>query len=104
MREFGLFGVTIPEEHGGLGLDVLTYARLIEELAYGWMSLSGILNTHTIVANLVKRFGTDEQRARWLPDMATGEIRGAFSLSEPDAGSDTQASACRGACPTATST
>jgi alkylation response protein AidB-like acyl-CoA dehydrogenase len=95
MREFGLFGATIPEEHGGLDLDVLTYARLVEELAYGWMSLSGVLNTHTIVANLVKRFGTDDQRAQWLPGMATGEIRGAFSLSEPDAGSDTQALRCK---------
>ena len=95
MREFGLFGATIPEEHGGLDLDVLTYARLVEELAYGWMSLSGVLNTHTIVANLVKRFGTDEQRATWLPAMATGEIRGAFSLSEPDAGSDAQALRCK---------
>jgi butyryl-CoA dehydrogenase len=95
MREFGLFGATIAEEHGGLDLDVLTYARLIEELAYGWMSLSGVLNTHTIVANLVKRFGTDEQQARWLPVMATGEVRGAFSLSEPDAGSDTQALRCK---------
>jgi butyryl-CoA dehydrogenase len=91
MREFGLFGATIPEEHGGLDLDVLTYARLVEELAYGWMSLSGVLNTHTIVSNLVKRFGTDEQKAHWLPQMATGEIRGAFSLSEPDSGSDSQA-------------
>ncbi len=91
MREFGLFGATIPEEHGGLDLDVLTYARLVEELAYGWMSLSGVLNTHTIVSNLVKRFGTDAQKAEWLPRMATGEIRGAFSLSEPDSGSDSQA-------------
>jgi butyryl-CoA dehydrogenase len=91
MREFGLFGARIPEEHGGLDLDVLTYARLIEELAYGWMSLSGVLNTHTIVADLVKRFGTDEQQAEWLPVMATGEVRGAFSLSEPDSGSDSQA-------------
>jgi butyryl-CoA dehydrogenase len=91
MREFGLFGATIPEEHGGLDLDVVTYARLVEELAYGWMSLSGVLNTHTIVSNLVKRFGTDEQRAHWLPQMASGEIRGAFSLSEPDSGSDSQA-------------
>ena len=58
MKAFGLFGARIPEEHGGLDLDVLTYARLIEELAYGWMSLSGVLNTHTIVVDLVKRFGT----------------------------------------------
>jgi butyryl-CoA dehydrogenase len=91
MREFGLFGATIPEEHGGLDLDVLTYARLVEELAYGWMSLSGVLNTHTIVSNLIKRFGTDEQRSHWLPRLATGEVRGAFSLSEPDSGSDSQA-------------
>jgi alkylation response protein AidB-like acyl-CoA dehydrogenase len=94
MKAFGLFGATIPTELGGLGLDSLTYARLMEELAFGWMSLSGIINTHTIVVNLIKRAGTDEQRQRWLPRLATGEIRGAFSLSEPDAGSDTQAIRC----------
>lgn len=91
MREFGLFGATIPTEHGGLDLDVMTYARIIEELAYGWMTLSGVLNTHMIASNLIKRFGTDEQRARWLPRLAAGEVRAAFSLSEPDAGSDAQA-------------
>jgi len=91
MRAFGLFGATIPTEHGGLDLDVMTYARVIEELAYGWMTLSGVLNTHMIASNLIKRFGTDEQRARWLPKLASGEVRAAFSLSEPDAGSDTQA-------------
>ena len=95
MKAFGLFGARIPEEHGGLGLDVLTYARLMEELAYGWMSLAGVLNTHTIAANLIYRFGTPEQQARWLPTMATGAVRAAFSLSEPDAGSDTQAIRCR---------
>ena len=95
MRDFGLFGARIPEEHGGLGLDTLTYARLMEELAYGWMSLAGVLNTHTIAANLIYRFGTPEQQARWLPAMATGENRAAFSLSEPDAGSDTQAIRCK---------
>ena len=95
MKAFGLFGARIPEEHGGLGLDTFTYARLMEELAYGWMSLSGVLNTHTICANLIYRFGTDEQRARFLPSMATGERRAAFSLSEPDAGSDTQAITCK---------
>jgi alkylation response protein AidB-like acyl-CoA dehydrogenase len=95
MKAFGLFGARIPEEHGGLGLDTYTYARLMEELAYGWMSLSGVLNTHTICANLIYRFGTDEQRARWLPSMATGERRAAFSLSEPDAGSDSQAIRCK---------
>ena len=91
MRAFGLFGATIPTEYGGLDLDVMTYARIIEELAYGWMTLSGVLNTHMIASNLIKRFGTEDQRARWLPVLATGDVRAAFSLSEPDAGSDTQA-------------
>jgi alkylation response protein AidB-like acyl-CoA dehydrogenase len=95
MRDLGLFGVTIPEEHGGLGLDLHTYSAVIEELAAGWMSLSGILNTHVMCANLLKAFGTDEQRQRWLPRLATGEIRGALSLSEADAGSDTSALSCR---------
>jgi butyryl-CoA dehydrogenase len=95
MKAFGLFGARIPESHGGLGLDVLTYARLMEELAYGWMTLAGVLNTHTIAANLIYRFGTPEQQDRWLPSMATGEPRAAFSLSEPDAGSDTQAIRCK---------
>src|SRR4029079_2767214 len=95
MKAFGLFGSRIPEEYGGLELDVMTYARLMEELSYGWMSLAGVLNTHTIAANLIERFGTDEQRAQWLPVMATGAVRAAFSLSEPDAGSDTQALRCK---------
>ncbi len=95
MRAMGLFGATIPEAYGGLDLDTLTYARVVEELSAGWMSLSGVLNTHMIGANLIKRFGTDEQKERWLPAMATGEVRGAFSLSEPDAGSDTKALRCK---------
>ncbi len=95
MRDFGLFGARIDPEYGGVGLDVPTYARLIEELAYGWMSLAGVLNTHMIVANLIGRHGTDEQKAYWLPKLATGEVRAAFSLSEPDAGSDTRAIRCR---------
>src|SRR5689334_19769345 len=95
MKAFGLFGSRIPEEHGGLELDVMTYARLMEELSYGWMSLAGVLNTHTIAANLIERFGTDEQRKTHLPRMATGEVRAAFSLSEPDAGSDSQAIRCK---------
>jgi butyryl-CoA dehydrogenase len=95
MKAFGLFGARIPEEHGGLGLDVITYARLIEELSYGWMSLAGVLNTHTIAATLIEQFGTDDQRTRWLPKMATGEWRSAFSLSEPDAGSDSKAIRCK---------
>ncbi|MBN2624566.1 MAG: acyl-CoA dehydrogenase family protein [Acidimicrobiales bacterium] len=95
MRGLGLFGVTIPEAYGGLGLDLLTYIGIIEELAAGWMSLTGIVNTHTMAATLVMHHGTDEQKQRWLPSMATGERRGALSLSEPDAGSDTRNIACR---------
>jgi butyryl-CoA dehydrogenase len=95
MRELGLFGVTIPEQHGGLGLDLLTYIGVIEELAYGWMSLTGIINTHTMAATLLMRHGTDEQQARLLPSMASGERRGAMSLSEPDAGSDTRNISCK---------
>ncbi|MFN2537333.1 MAG: acyl-CoA dehydrogenase family protein [Mycobacteriales bacterium] len=95
MREMGLFGITIPEELGGLGLDLLTYVAVIEELAYGWMSLTGIVNTHTMLATLLLHHGSEEQQRRWLPSMATGEKRGALSLSEPDAGSDTQNISCR---------
>lgn len=95
MRALGLFGITIPEAYGGLGLDLLTYIGVIEELAAGWMTLSGVLNTHVMVANLLKANGTEEQRERWLPRLAAGEIRGALSLSEPDAGSDTSALKCR---------
>jgi alkylation response protein AidB-like acyl-CoA dehydrogenase len=95
MRELGLFGVTIPEEYGGLGFDLLTYIGVIEELAYGWMSLTGIVNTHTIAASLIMANGTDEQKQRWLPRLASGEVRGCLSLSEPDAGSDTRNISCR---------
>lgn len=95
MREMGLFGITIPESLGGLGLDLLTYVGVIEELAYGWMSLTGIINTHTMVATLLMHCGSAEQQQRWLPTMATGEKRGALSLSEPDAGSDTRNISCR---------
>lgn len=95
LREFGLFGATIPEAYGGLGLDYTTYARVIEELSRGWMSLAGVINSHLIAAQLVARFGTDEQRSRLLPDMAAGTRRGCFSLSEPDSGSDAAALRCR---------
>jgi alkylation response protein AidB-like acyl-CoA dehydrogenase len=95
MKGLGLFGVTIPEAYGGLGLDLLTYVGIIEELAYGWMSLTGIVNTHTMVATLLMHHGDDEQRKRWLPSLAAAERRGALSLSEPDAGSDTRNISCR---------
>jgi alkylation response protein AidB-like acyl-CoA dehydrogenase len=88
MREMGLFGLTIAEEFGGLGESLLTYALVVEELSRGWMSISGIVNTHFIVAYLVSQHGSDEQKARLLPRMAAGEVRGAFSMSEPGVGSD----------------
>ena len=91
MRELGLFGVTIPEEYGGMGLDLTTYALIVEELSRGWISISGIVNTHFIGSYLLMKFGTEEQRQRFLPRMATGELRAAFSLSEPELGSDVQA-------------
>jgi butyryl-CoA dehydrogenase len=95
MRALGLFGCLVPVEHGGLGLDTVTYSRIVAEVAAGWMSLTGVLNTHMIVATLLEQHGTPEQQARWLPRLATGELRGALSLSEPDAGSDTGALRCR---------
>jgi alkylation response protein AidB-like acyl-CoA dehydrogenase len=91
MREMGLFGLMIDEEHGGLGESLLTYALVVEELSRGWMSISGIVNTHFIVAYLVSQHGSAEQKARLLPRMATGEVRGAFSMSEPECGSDVSA-------------
>src|SRR5215210_2946022 len=91
MKELGLFGVTIPEEYGGMGLDLTTYVMIVEELSRGWISISGIVNTHFIGSYLLMKFGTEEQRQKYLPRMATGEIRAAFSLSEPELGSDVQA-------------
>jgi alkylation response protein AidB-like acyl-CoA dehydrogenase len=91
MAELGLFGVTIPEEHGGMGLDLTTYSMIVEELSRGWISISGVVNTHFIGSYLLMKFGTDEQRERLLPRMATGELRAAFSMSEPELGSDVQA-------------
>jgi len=88
MQEMGIFGLMIPEEYGGLGESLLTYALVVEEIARGWMSVSGIINTHFIVAYLLLNHGTDEQKRRYLPRMATGEVRGAFSMSEPGCGSD----------------
>ena len=91
MREMGLFGLMIPEEFGGLGESLLTYALCVEELARGWMSVSGVINTHFIVAYMIQQHGTDEQKQRFLSRMATGETRGAFSMSEPEVGSDVAA-------------
>ena len=91
LKELGLFGFTIPEQYGGLGLDLTTYALSVIELSRGWMSVSGIINTHFIVADMIMRDGTEEQKQRFLPQMATGEMRCAFSMTEPEAGSDVQA-------------
>ncbi|MFD0687391.1 acyl-CoA dehydrogenase family protein [Actinomadura fibrosa] len=91
MRDLGLFGLTIAEEHGGLGQSLLTYALVVEELSRGWMSVSGIVNTHFIVAWMIAHHGTGAQRAHYLPRMAAGEVRGAFSMSEPGCGSDVSA-------------
>ncbi len=90
MKELGLFGATIAPEWGGLGLDYSTYAMIVEELCRGWMSLSGVLNTHLMFAYVLQNFGTPEQKERWLPAMARGEHRAALCLTEPHAGSDAQ--------------
>ena len=91
MKEMGIFGLMIPEEYGGLGESLLTYALCVEEIARGWMSVSGIINTHFIVAYMVMQHGTDAQKKDFLPRMATGELRGSFSMSEPGCGSDVAA-------------
>ncbi|MFM9135491.1 MAG: acyl-CoA dehydrogenase family protein [bacterium] len=91
LKELGVFGLMIPEEYGGLGESLLTYALVVEEIARGWMSVSGVINTHFIVAWMVMHHGTEEQKAHYLPLMATGEVRGAFSMSEPGCGSDVAA-------------
>ena len=96
MKEMGLCGLTIPEEYGGLGESLLTYALVVEQIARGWMSVSGVINTHFIVAYMIVQHGTDEQRSRYLPRMAEGEVRGSFSMSEPDLGSDVAAIKTKG--------
>jgi len=91
MKELGLFGATIPVEYGGLGLSATTYAKIVEKIAETWMSLSGIFNSHLIMAAIVTRMGTEEQKRAWLPKFASGEIRGGLALTEPDCGTDLQA-------------
>ena len=91
MREMGLFGITIPEQYGGLGLDLMTYVLVVKELSRGWISLSGVINTHFMAAWMIDRYGTQEQKERLLPRMATGDLRSAYSMTEPQAGSDVQA-------------
>lgn len=91
LKDLGIFGLMIPEEYGGLGESLLTYALTVEEIARGWMSVSGIINTHFIVAYMIQQHGTQEQKDYFLPKMATGDVRGAFSMSEPGLGSDVSA-------------
>ncbi len=91
MKEMGLFGLTIPEEYGGLGESLLTYALVVEQIARGWMSVSGVINTHFIVSYMIRQHGTEEQKQHYLPKMAEGSVRGAFSMSEPELGSDVAA-------------
>jgi alkylation response protein AidB-like acyl-CoA dehydrogenase len=91
LKKLGIFSATIPEAYGGLGLNFATYARVIEELSRGWMSLAGVVNTHILVAYMIQAYGTGDQSQRFLPAMAEGEKRGALCLSEANAGSDVQA-------------
>ena len=91
LKEMGIFGLMIPEEYGGLGESLLTYTLVVEEIARGWMSVSGVINTHFIVAYMLMQHGTEEQKQKYLPRMALGEVRGAFSMSEPNLGSDVAA-------------
>ena len=91
MRDLGLFELMVPQEHGGIGATYVSYSGVVEELARGWMSLGGILNTHVIITHLVSTFGTDDQKQRYLPQLSTAERRGALTITEPNAGSDVQA-------------
>ncbi|WP_231497371.1 acyl-CoA dehydrogenase family protein [Arthrobacter sp. MA-N2] len=91
MKEMGLFGITIPEEYGGLGLDLFTYILVVKELSRGWISLSGVINTHFMAAWMIMTYGSEEQKRTYLPRMATGESRSAYSMTEAHAGSDVQA-------------
>ncbi len=90
MREMGLFGCNVPEEFGGLGLSYTTFALIVEELSRGWMSLVGPIGTHSVICDIINRFGTEAQRREYLPGLASGERRGGLALSEADAGTDVQ--------------
>ncbi|PCC98591.1 acyl-CoA dehydrogenase family protein [Halopseudomonas pelagia] len=91
MKEMGLFGCIIDQEYGGLGMSTSTYAKIVERISTTWMSLSGIINSHLIMASAIQRHGTPEQKNHYLPKFATGEMRGAIGLTEPDTGTDLQA-------------
>src|SRR5690606_18190793 len=91
LKTLGLFGATIAPEYGGLGLSALTYARIVERVSAVWMSVAGLFNSHLIMAAAVQRHGTEEQKRRFLPRFAAGELRGGIALTEPDCGTDLQA-------------
>ena len=88
MAEMGLFGMTVPEEYGGLGVDVTTFAMVFEELAKGWMSLTGPIGSHSMLTWGITKYGTDDQKKKWLPDLASGKKRGGLALTEPGGGTD----------------
>src|SRR5262249_3756612 len=90
MKELGLFGCNVPEEYGGLGLSYTTFAMIIEELSRGWMSVVGPIGTHSVICDIINRFGTEEQKREYLPGLASGSRRGGLALSEADAGTDVQ--------------
>ena len=90
MKDMGLFGISIPEEYGGMGLDHTTFALIFEELSKGWMSVTGVIGTHHVMSAMIAGYGTEEQKRRFLPRMAEGALRGGLGLTEPDAGSDVQ--------------
>ncbi|RIK09224.1 MAG: acyl-CoA dehydrogenase, partial [Acidobacteria bacterium] len=91
MKQIGIYGLAVPEEYGGMPVSMPCYAQVTEELARGWMSLAGAMGGHTVVAKLLVLFGTEEQKQRWLPKLATGEVRATMALTEPGGGSDLQA-------------
>ena len=88
MKELGLFGITVPEEYGGMGLDYTTFAMIFEELSKGLMSISGVIGTHHILTYVLTHFGTEEQKTQFLPALASGENRGGLALTEPGGGTD----------------
>ena len=90
MKEFGLFGATVGQEWGGLGLGAATYARMVMRISSVWMAVTGIFNSHLMLALAIEKFGTAQQKAQWLPRLASGEVRGGLALTEPDAGTDLQ--------------